>query len=140
MCLLMARYGLSKFSPWDSRAESIAVWALLKIDAVWQCLEKPCDSLINCWNKSVQLVSGTKVISHSPSQVPRIKRNRIQIRLDEPLYQAPKGFKICHCSKDLSCKEKMETGIFIYKYENDKTSQMVLAHKQAKTEYYFIKP
>lgn len=41
----------------------------------------------------------------------------------------PKGFKICHCSEDLSCNEKMEVDTFIYKYESDGASLMVLAYK-----------
>lgn len=77
----------------------------------------------------MQLVSGTKVISHSPSQFPGIKRSGIQIRLTEPHYGAPKGFRIRHCSKELPCNEKIVIVIFIYKYESDEASQMVLAHK-----------
>lgn len=104
---------LSSFEDWCSVAVlSKTMWFFTSITAINLCnwCQEP-------------------VISHPPSQFPRIKRNEIQIRLTEQHYWAPKGFKICHCSKDLPCNEKMEVGIFIYKYEIDEASLMVLAHK-----------
>ena len=110
----------------------MAVSALLKIDAALQRLAKPCDLLINHWNKSMQLVSGIKVILHSPSRFPKDKGNVIQMRLTEPHYRAstPKGISDLSPFKRLVLPwKKMEFGIFLYKYESDGASLMVLAHE-----------